>query len=107
MNDQTKIYPPLTEAEFNRGSYDDSWPIPVNSNEDGDHYTYGHVDKAEFAAAVNRLNQELSGEEEPVTAEDIHHVRAVTVDPGEEWWINWSPEYQDHPLSFHITMYRW
>lgn len=108
MTDQTKIYPPLTEAEFNRGSYDSSWPIPMQQNEDGDmHYAYGHVDKAEFAAIVDRLGQELDGYDEPAEPSEVEHRRAVTLDPSEEWWISWRDEYQDHPLSFPITILRW
>lgn len=108
MSGQKTIHPPLTEEEFNRNAYNSLWTIPMQQNEDGDHhYAYGHVDKTEFAAAIDRLMEDLGAYDEPADPEQVEHLRAVTLDPGEEWWISWNDEYQDHPLSFPITLLRW
>lgn len=108
-NDMTKkIYPPLTESEFNYNSYDSRWAIPLQENEDGDHhYAYGHVDKADFAATIDKLMKDLGAYDEAANPDHVEHLRAVTLEPGEEWWISWRDEYQDHPLSFPITLLRW
>lgn len=101
------IYPPLTEEEFNVGSILMEG-VPLSETEHGDHvFGWGHHDKDEFAAAVNAFALEMAGEEPSYSASDVRHCRAVTIAPAsspEGWWINWSKEHQEHPLSFPLTL---
>ena len=107
--EDTTIYPPLTAEEFKVGSYDHNAGVPLIEDEHGDHvYAYGHVDIAEFLAAVAEMERDFIGyDPDGYPPSAVAHRKAVTVQPPDGpdgWWINWGDEYQDHPFSFPITV---
>lgn len=81
---------------------------PFSEDEDGSLYGYGHLDKEEFAAAVNDFDREAGEliEEEGVTEADVRHRWALATEDSVEGDVSWvyvPADFARHPLVFAVT----
>jgi hypothetical protein len=103
--------PPLTVAHFEDACGHNHRGIAIVDTEDGDVFTFGHVDLDEFASAVNEHEAELIGhmdEDDQIHTADVAHLWAVTVQPDdhpEGWLINWGKNVSEQaPGAFPMTV---
>lgn len=100
---------PLTPADFKSSAGSDITTLPMTEGEDGEHYGYGHIDPAEFAAAATAIDTALGcdffpGEE--FDAGDVEHRWALTTMTPEEGGGEWGCEWTDAttPGAWPITV---
>ena len=103
--------PALSRKEFEDGCGYAFRGIWLCEDDDGNYvYAYGHADKATYASAVNDLDAEMIGNatDDPYTADDVHHLWAVTLKPADDpdgWLITWPDDVTDQtPGSFPMTV---
>lgn len=98
---------PVTAEEFSDCAYDSRADIPLCEDE---HATwviaFGHIDKVQFAAAVNRYDDEcamLLSNTPPYLSDRVWHGYAVTVKVGPEWALRLARRGDPEELKFAIT----
>lgn len=104
----TTIHPPLAAEDFET-QYDNKHRYMFIEHEDGDmFYTYGHDRDDEFARQVREYDIEIGGmaaeDVEEITAEDVGHYWAVTVEPKPEWRFTWRDIDEKTPGAFPVSV---
>lgn len=107
MTDERIHWPALTAADFQLDDDIAERTLPFFEDENTHGiYSYGHWDKAEFAAAVNSYDHRTRAaaaarqDHEPG---DVQHVWAVVTDP-QSRAFTWRDITADTPFAFPVTM---
>jgi len=103
----TPPLPPLTAEDFKGGTVVAG--IDLSEDENANWViAFGHLDKTEYAHAVNAYDTGANGEPyldgDQYTEEDVQHAHAVTITRPPEWWISLRNVTAETPGAFPVTV---